>query len=392
MYNIACNLPLEREPWNISLESRRQKVLNGILQGKKVAVMIYEQADTSTFRYRCYNVMQALKISAKWDSVYFFMNELDTVYSLLPDISLLILIRIRWTHDIDTLIQRAHVHHIKVLFDVDDLVCNTQYLKLVTNTLNVHFGGNVDYDFWFAYISRMEYTASRVDGFIVTNPYLGEKLQSRFGKPYQIVINSLNQEQLKVSEMCCQCKEKLRKSKPYTLGYFSGTPSHINDFKIIAPEMIQLLNDYPEMVLQVVGFMEFPESMRELINKKRVRFTPLVDFVELQKKIAEVDVNIVPLVQNSFTNCKSELKFFEAAVVNVPTLATPIYTYKNAIEDGKTGFLCEPGQWYENVVKLYNEPALSREISQNAYTYCMEHYTGKRFRKQIEDSYSYFAL
>ncbi len=59
--------------------------------------------------------------------------------------------------------------------------------------------------------------------------------------------------------------------------------------------------------------MEFPEEMQPFIEEGRITFAPFVDFVELQRLIAEVDVNIFPLVQNTFTNCKSQLKFFEAA-------------------------------------------------------------------------------
>ena len=34
---------------------------------------------------------------------------------------------------------------------------------------------------------------------------------------------------------------------------------------------------------------------------------------------------------NKFTNCKSELKFFEAAIAETVTVASPTFNYKNAI-------------------------------------------------------------
>src|SRR5574344_2137514 len=100
----------------------------------------------------------------------------------------------------------------------------------------------------------------------------------------------------------------------FILCYFSGTASHVNDFKLISPEIKMLLEDFKDMKLLIVGFMEFPAYMNQLINEGKIIYKSLVDFLELQRLIAEVDVNIVPLIENTFTNCKSELKFFEACI------------------------------------------------------------------------------
>lgn len=70
MYNIKCNMPVNREPWNIPLEERVRALLSAAHSGKKVALMMYQQADTSTFRYRCYNVYQITQ-NGEWQSVFF---------------------------------------------------------------------------------------------------------------------------------------------------------------------------------------------------------------------------------------------------------------------------------------------------------------------------------
>lgn len=391
MYNISCKLPTGREPWRLSLDARRALAADAVKSGKKLALYLYQQADTSTFRYRCYNPLQATRESEAWQSVYFFMDELDTVEALLPQSSLFILTRLKWVHVIDELVRKAHSAGVRVLYDVDDLICDLHSLPLVTNTLNVRFGDETPYDFWFAHIARLGFTAERADGFLTTNAFLGERLRERFGKPFEIIMNSLNREQLEVSEQCVKKKAALQSRRPYTIGYFSGTPSHINDFRVVYRELMALLEEYPDMRLDVVGFMEFPETMQSLIQAGRVRFTPLVDFLELQRLMAQVDVSIVPLVENTFTNCKSELKFFEAAVVDTVTVATPTYTYRNAIADGETGFLCQQGEWYERIGELYEQPQRAAEMARRAREYCLERYSGDNFRRQVEQAYDAFA-
>lgn len=353
--------------------------------------MVYHQADTSTFRYRCYNPFQATKKSQEWQCVYFFLTEAEMIMRLLPKCHLLVFSRLQWEHSLDVLAGKARALHIPILFDIDDLVFDLRYLRLVTNTLNVHFGSHVDYDFWTAYFSRIGMTAELADGFTTTNSFLGERLTEKYGKPYQIVVNSLNEEQLQISELCRKKKQKKKSIQPYTIGYFSGTPSHINDFKVICPEMMELLRNHQDMVLRVVGFMDFPPALQDYMRSGRIRFTPLVDFLELQQLIAGVDVNVVPLVNNTFTNCKSELKFFEAAAVGTVTAATPTFTYSHAIEDGVSGFLCEPGQWYDRIEGLYNQPETAEKMVKEAWNLCSQNYSPEKLREQLETAYHFFA-
>jgi glycosyltransferase involved in cell wall biosynthesis len=391
VYRISCDLPENREPWNISLAERKNLLITSKKQGKKIAAMLYRAADTSTFRYRCYNVMQATKETEEWQSVYFFMDELKTLSKLLPECELLIITRLEWEHAVDELVYLARKSKIPVLFDTDDLICHVKYIKLVTNTLNVHFGSPRDYEYWFAYFSREQLTASLADGFITSNAFLGERLKELFGRPYQVIPNYLNVEQLAVSETCLKQKRSAENKLPFTIGYFSGTPSHINDFRMVSRELAELLRECPEMELLVVGFMDFPPEMKQFLDQGRVRFHPLVDFLELQRLTAEVDVSIVPLVNNTFTNCKSELKFFEASVVETPTVATPVYTYRNAVRDKETGFLCKPGEWSGAIRSIFENPAMARRMVESAKDYCLSRYYGRRIQDSIEQAYNYFA-
>lgn len=391
MYKISVPAKGNNAPWEIPFSSRCRTLRQCFKDGVPVALLLYERADTSTFRYRGYNMAQITKDSSRWRSVYFFTNEINKIFPYLCQLSLAVVIRVKWTHMLEKFICEVKSNHIPLLFDVDDLVFDTKYLPMVTNTLNVPFVDEMDYDFWFAYIGRIEYTAGKADGFITTNSFLGDKLQEKFDKPYGVIPNFLNEEQLRISERCIRQKKTQVSKNPFIIGYFSGTPSHINDFKTIYKELVLLLEEFKYIQLKVVGFMEFPPEMQPLLKAGRVTFTPLVDFLELQRLIAEVDVNIVPLVNNIFTNCKSELKFYEAAVVNTPTFAQPTFTYKNCITDSVNGFLCRQGEWYEKIKAFYLGQTDADSIIKNAYVYAMEHYQGQAILKKLEQCYDMFC-
>jgi len=391
MYSLKNDYKKSTSPWDISLYSRCSMLKQYIKNKYMISILIYEFPDTSTFRYRGYNLMQITQHSSnsQWKCVYFFRHELKSLEEFFYKIHLITIIRVRWNQDLDDFIVKAKTRNIKVLFDVDDLIFDLNYLPLLHNTLNVN-SSELDYDFWFSCVSRIGFTASKADGFITTNDYLGDRLKNKFQKEVRIIPNFINQEQLEVSYSLCKQKAKIKSHEPFTIGYFSGTPSHINDFKIVYKELMALLDDY-KMRLLVVGFMEFPAEMQEFINSGKIIYTPLVDFIELQRQIAQVDVNIVPLVNNTFTNCKSELKFFEAAIVKTPTLTTPTFTYKQCIQESENGFLCKEGEWYEKIAYLFNNNTIGKNIVKRAYDYAMENYCGDSILKKINEAYTVFS-
>ncbi len=397
MRSFTIELPSLREPWLISLRERISLVYKAKYENKKVCIMIYHHADTSTFRYRCYNVFQWTRDSDQWQAVYFFHDEISAIFDLIPKVDLLSLVRLQWFQAVDMLILKAHSYGVPVIYDVDDNVFDLELLPLLGNSIDVDFSVEGQYDYWFSYISRNGFTASKVDGFTTTNEYLGEMLNTKFGKKYSIIRNSLNKEQLDVSKRCREEKSKgsnLRTTSKdddaLIIGYFSGSPSHNRDFQMIAPELAAFLDDYPKAQLEVVGFMEFPPILQAASKRKQIHVSSLTDFLNLQVLTAQVDVSIIPLLENRFTNCKSELKFFEAGVVDTISIASPIYSYAHCINHGKNGYLCQVGQWYTTLQIVNSERELMNKIQKQAETDSLDWYSGNTVICEIENAFNSF--
>jgi len=344
----------------------------------------------TTFRYRAYNLFQATERSDTWSSVYFFRREIRTILALVPKASLIVLVRLRWRHDTDEILLEASRRQVRVLFDIDDLVFDINQIKLVTNTLNVSFDEQAAYDRWFAEISRLQYTASKAGGFITSTDFLGERLAKKFNRPYKVIPNGINREQRAISKTYSEKKLRKKPSKPFVIGYFSGTPTHVNDFGVISHELLHLLARYEDTELLVVGYMDFPREFLPLIDKKRVRLLPPVNFLQLQRLIAGVDVNVIPLVENAFTSSKSELKFFEAALVHTLSIASPLPVYKKHIQSGVNGFLARPGQWYPTLERIYLGEVDAVTMAKEAHQYALAHFYGENYLHRIETCYSFF--
>lgn len=374
MYNIKSYDVINNTPWEIPFSQRVANMLEMKKMGLKVVCYLYERADTSTFRYRVYNMCQALEVGLTWRGVYFFDYELECIYQFINSIDVVIICRYRWNSKIDKIIDFFHENHKIVVFDTDDMVYNEKYIPNIMNTLAVP--ENEDrLNYWFSYINRISAVERKCDVLTTTNKYLADIMQRDLSKKVYITQNFLNRIQLEVSEAYYLQKKQQCSEGKFIIGYFSGTPSHINDFRVVAPEIKQLLEENKNIILRIVGFMEMPAYLNDLVNKGQIEYEPLVTFTELQKKIAEVNVNIAPLVVNQFTNCKSELKYFEAAIVGTPTCATPTYVFKKGIIHGEDGYLCEQGDWYDTLKNLYdNRIKENVKLNEGARQKCIEKY------------------
>lgn len=340
---------------------------------------------SAQFRYRVRNVSEALmglKIGMKW----VLQSELEEVD--LSEVDLVVILRQTDKNGaIGRFVDFAHRAGIDVLFDLDDLIFDYRDLPVLMQGT-----GSRNIAYWTGYFWGVRKIAKKVDGFLCTNDFLAGKLGRSFGKPVKVIRNSLNKEQVEISEKFVKKKE-IRKTvgSGFSIGYFSGSPTHAKDFAMVEPELVKFLTEHKDAKLKVVGYMKFSKRMRDLINAGRVEVVGPVDYLRLQGLISKVDVNIAPLVVNDFTNCKSELKFFEAAAVETTTIASPTYAYKKAIKDGENGFLAKPGEWYDKLEYLYNHPDENQKIAKCAKAYALKHYYGKEFVKEVEEAYEFFT-
>lgn len=331
------------DPWNVPLHER----IKALACGRRRVAYFYETSNNSTFRYRAYNMVQALADKKKRDvsASYFFLDDLHRMDEIADYADLLVICRSGYSHRINQLITRFRTQRKRVLFDIDDFVFNTSYAHLTISTLDLDIDQPEVWDHWFAYLGRMGEALRMCDGAITTNDYLATRIAEFSGLPVNVVPNFINQEQLNISEMLFRRKAAsgFSRDDKICLGYFSGSPSHNLDYAIITSALEEVLENDSRVELMVVGYIEAgPQLERFGPRIKRQRFH---DYVNLQSLIGSVEFNLMPLQLNDFTNCKSDLKYFEAAIVGTLSIASPSRTYAAAIQDRKNGYIAQAHQW-----------------------------------------------
>lgn len=331
------------DPWQQSLPERLQR----LARGRRRVAYFYELADNSTFRYRIYNMAQVLDADggAEVSASYFFHADLDRLGEIADLADLLVICRARYDHRINRLVAAFRQRRKRVLFDIDDFVFDTEHVHLIVNTLDLDVENPQVWHDWFSYNSRLGATLRLCDGAITTNDRLAAQITRTSGLPAAVVPNFINREQLELSDRIYEAKQRLAPGADglVHLGYFSGSPSHNRDFALVVPALEQALEDDPRLGVVTVGYIEPGPGLRRFGS--RLVHYPFHDYVNLQRLIGSVEFNLMPLQNNAFTDCKSELKYFEAAVVGTHSIASPGYTYARAIRHGDNGYLAQAHQW-----------------------------------------------
>jgi glycosyltransferase involved in cell wall biosynthesis len=333
------------DPWLLPLHER----LATLARGERRVAYYYEEPNNSTFRYRAYNMAQVLNEGPDGGTAVsagcFFRADLHALDRIAALADVLVICRSGYEHHVAQLIARLRALGKPVLFDVDDFVFDTDYTHLIIDTLALDKNDPRVWGDWFGMIARMGQTLKRCDGAITTNPFLADRIRDFARVPVAVVPNFMNREQLAMSHVVFEekCAAGFQGDGRVTLGYFSGSPSHRLDYAIAEPALERLLEDDENLQVLTVGYIEPGPGMARFGS--RVKRAPFHDYVNLQRLIGTVEFNLMPLQANVFTDCKSELKYFEAAASGTLSVASPSFNYAACLRDGQNGFIARAHEW-----------------------------------------------
>lgn len=382
MYSVKCHKNFTL-PLIVPTFYERYRTLF-LSNGRKKVAYIKNEFDNSTFRYRCINFGQALECGKRYDLTCFLCSEIPAILPHIAHLDIIVLQRATWLPAIDTLVAAAKRHHIPVIYDMDDLFYKSEHAAAYINHIRDLYTDAKVHQF-FGYVNGYGYAMRGADAFIVTTPLLQEHMEKDTGKPVYTVSNFLNNDQ--ITESALAVSERKYCSDKFLIGYFSGSPSHAADFASVEEELLLLMDKYQNISLLIVGFMALSLRLQKYLAEGRVIVKELVPYQTLQYEIASVDVNIIPLIPDVFNEAKSELKYFEAGIVKVPSCASPTAVYQSIIDNGVNGFLCRNGEWYTAIEKLYLNRSLQKSMGEAAYLKTVSAYMPVLYQDKIADVY-----
>lgn len=376
MYKISYKKRSNVELPIDSLATRYKRLIDE--DEKQQLIYVKQVFDNSTFRYRAYNIQQALEQSEKYSVHYILNSEIEKILPSLDNkkVGIVVFQRAFWDDNVQMLLDWCGVNDVPTAFDMDDFVfepnCIPELFYAMNWKTDMYDGSTLRE---ISHQSALhDIVASQCKYLIATNDYLALKLKTFFKKETFVIPNFLNHEQ--VSSSRDAVTKKTKRDGNFTVGYFSGSASHQKDFQTISSELAAVLRANDKANLKVVGYLSLDSNLEGL--KDKISFTYPVSYTDLQYEIASVDVNIVPLFNSVFTNCKSDLKYFEAAIVKTPTIASPVFAYTQSIKSGVNGFLCKNGEWQSTIQSLIDNPTLLSTVAEKGLADSKKYYADEQ--------------
>ena len=281
----------------------------------------------------------------------------------------IVLYRCPYQENIGEAIRQAKSVNKRVVFDIDDLVIDTEYTDTIPAVQAFSRADRALYD---EGVNRYGATLRMCEAATTTTSRLQQEM-AKIISPVYINRNCASEKMVSLSEEAWR-KAKEEKTgqgvagKEVIMGYFSGTITHNADFEMIMPAVIRVMEENPEVRLLLMGKIDLPNELQPF--SERIIQKPFAAWEALPEVIAGVDINLAPVENTVFNEAKSENKWVEAALVKVPTVASRIGAFAEMVEDGVTGFLAGDDEWYDVLSRAVRDRTLREKVAEAGYQYC----------------------
>lgn len=319
-------------------------------------------------RYRVYNIAEYLHLGGfKTEIIEHF--QISKYVNKIDKFDIIYLSRVAYDVRVENLIKEARKRNIVTVFEVDDLVFD---LSVVAHVDAIKNWKKNEIEHYRNGVFRYQKTLKNCDYFIGTNEFLVNWAKNKFKKRSYVLRNALNSIQIINSYEAL--KSRNSNSRFVNIGYFSGSNTHQKDFLEVESALLKILEKYKNVKFFLGGFLELSDKFD--IFQDRIIKIPFTDWRKLPFEISKLDINLAPLeAGNPFCESKSELKYFEAALLKVPTIASPVDSFKFSIKDGINGSLAStPDEWFEKMESLIVNEVARFKMGEAAYEHTIKNY------------------
>jgi len=259
---------------------------------------------------------------------------------------------------------------LKTIFDVDDLIFDEALLKTNINIQNLpkHIQAQV-----FSGAKTYKKAMSSMDYCSASTAVLAEHMTQHSDHETFIIPNALDNELLSLSNI----EKPFKDEDTISIVYGSGTSTHDIDFQEVAPALFNILSKYAHVQLVIHGTLTLPDNFQTL--KTQIREIPFMESSAYYTCLNGYDINIAPLEPSIFNDAKSNIKYLEASIFKVPTIASHVREYEAIIKHGENGFLASnEEEWTKAFEALIGERTLRQTVGLNAYNTVLDSHTVER--------------
>lgn len=177
------------------------------------------------------------------------------------------------------------------------------------------------------------------------------------------------------------------------IGYM-GTHTHDSDFMLVLETLRSTLRRHAGRVeLQFIGAIA-DRALLSALDGLPVRIVDVGGNVEYPAfarwmvKNVRWDLAIAPLEENTFTRCKSDIKFLDYGIVGIPGIFSRGPVYGRTVRHMETGYLADNNtqSWTEGLELLLTDDALRLGMAKRARAYTLAERTLRTSAEQWREA------
>lgn len=170
---------------------------------------------------------------------------------------------------------------------------------------------------------------------------------------------------------------------------WAGSFTHERDLIILEKVLPTICRNNPKVMIYMAGF-----TLRNLIDKIPRHQLRLIEGVDTPKYLPllhalRLDIGLCPVEKHIFNEGKSNLKALEYLSVKAVPVASNFGSYKETLENYKTGFLCSdnPEHWIKTIQKLIDSKALRQNVAEDGYEFVKQKFNIEHSWKKWLEAY-----
>lgn len=168
---------------------------------------------------------------------------------------------------------------------------------------------------------------SQCDVITVSTKGMQNLIKKRFPKAnVYIVPNGLDRETLHYASVINKRARSYDADQPFSILIPSGSHAHGADILVALSGLTEFIKRYPDTLIIEIGHGGIGENIK---NIKKYKKFPLLPYSEYLNALSMVSCSLVSLASSEFNECKSIVRFLDAASLGVPVIASCIGEYRD---------------------------------------------------------------
>jgi O-antigen biosynthesis protein len=193
------------------------------------------------------------------------------------------------------------------------------------------------------------------DGVTVSTQRLATTVRALTDKPVVVVPNAIDAEWFRAVQALAT-----RTVPGLSIGWAGGHRPD-TDVEAMAVAWGRLAKRYPDVTFVVMGYQS--DAIWSRVPHRRIKALPWMHQSEYPMGLLNVDIGCCPLEDRPFNRNKTPIKAWEYGLSGAAVVASPT-VYKLAIDGGRTGFLAETAdQWEEALSVLIRDAGIRQRMA-----------------------------